>query len=258
MNTLRDNGGVEMEIEALKAEKPVKGREAMEKTEDWVVIYRFKTEQCRKGRCKLERECWGYHSPADWRRVPVFDSSTQWFNYFSKKCGITDWHPDCGYAHNTYELSFHPLLYRTKLCHGTRTDGVCSIYGKYCGFAHAQSELRTPAVIYPLQVKIPPEDAAAWTLPPLVQREVESGAVLTPDFLFRLYQIQGAYEAALQKLTKDMEKLKNRLYCQLCRSDIRAYLFTCCGRGVCSQCRQGPSKECPFCMSSGQLIALSL
>lgn len=247
-------------ISALKAQKPIIGPECLEKGEDWVVIYRYKTVECDKQCCKPERDCWNYHNAGDRRRVPVFDPETRWFNYFSKKCAITSWHSDCGYAHNTFELGFHPLLYRTKLCFGDRTAGICSIYGKYCGFAHETEELRSPERIYPLQKKLAREEETCTRLPalPRTEPEGEPCALLTTDSLFSLFQVQGAYGAALGRLERQLEGLKLKLCCQLCRENWRAFLYCCCGRGICTTCAQNWRAECAFCRLPGQLVALIL
>lgn len=249
-----------MTISALKAQKPINGHESLEKLEDWVIVYRYKTVECSKQQCKPERDCWNYHNPGDRRRVPVFDPETCWFNYFSKKCAITSWHSACGYAHNTFELGFHPLLYRTKLCLGNRTAGLCSIYGKYCGYAHESEELRTPALMYPLQSKLSKEEETWTKLPalPRTEPEGEPSALITADSLFSLHQVQGAYQAALRKIERQTEALRTKLCCQMCKLNMRVLLWSCCGRGICSACGQDSAGECPYCALPSQLIPLVL
>lgn len=48
---------------------------------------------------------------------------------------------DCSRAHNTNEVLYHPLLYKTKICKEVHEKKPCG-KGENCPDAHSQTELR--------------------------------------------------------------------------------------------------------------------
>lgn len=122
-----------------------------EQAEDYRYLFEFKTQPCRDLHCE-DLECWNYHSYKDKRRVPLYLPEAQGFAYSASTCSAPNCrYPDCLFAHNGLEVSFHPLLYKTKLCAGLVALGHCNFKGPHCAFAHSQAELRLPASLYSLK-----------------------------------------------------------------------------------------------------------
>ena len=126
-------------------------RDSMERVEDARYLFEFKTQPCRDLQCE-DQECWNYHSYKDKRRVPRYLPETQGFTYSASTCTMPSCdYPNCTCAHNGLEVSFHPLLYKTKLCAGMIAQNHCNFKGPHCAFAHSQAELRLPACLYDLK-----------------------------------------------------------------------------------------------------------
>lgn len=99
-----------------------------------VYLY-YKTRVCSKwleNKCCLQ-DCFDTHGSLPFRRVPCLINN-KW-NYGVSRCTTSGCH-SCKCAHSVFEVMFHPLVYKTKLC------GDFDCQRKHCARAHGTSELR--------------------------------------------------------------------------------------------------------------------
>jgi len=267
-----------------------------ERAEDSRYLFDFKTQPCRDLHCE-DLECWNYHSYKDKRRVPLYLPEAQGFAYSNSTCTATSCrYPDCLYAHNGLEVSFHPLLYRTKLCAGLMALSHCNFKGPHCAFAHSQAELRFPASLYHLKgaesfsarsfkpkVGCPPgfslprspvpyspsNEVSAFQLeemrmslpPPPGLEEGKTSFRHEPESvansdLFKLHREQGALEARLRQLGQLICQRKELVACGLCHKQPRALVSARCGHCLCVVCAE--QVACPVCGCEGGWIALEV
>eukprot|EP00826_Nyctotherus_ovalis_P017608 TRINITY_DN15192_c0_g1_i1.p1 TRINITY_DN15192_c0_g1~~TRINITY_DN15192_c0_g1_i1.p1 ORF type:complete len:331 (+),score=78.16 TRINITY_DN15192_c0_g1_i1:467-1459(+) len=93
------------------------------------------------------------------RRKPVLYSGHIW-NYYPIACSNNALHnlSDCRFAHTNGEISYHPLVYKTRLCNSATKDSQgqlpeCKDRGKACPFAHSSADLRNLKEIFKEEVK---------------------------------------------------------------------------------------------------------
>lgn len=215
------------------SKQPVHGPESHEHPSDWSVMFLYKTQPCVQVNCEQWSSCWGYHSPVDHRRVPRFTKGE--FNYEGVKCELEGTHTDCQFSHNTYEVAFHPLNYRTALCKGLKVAGVCYLYGVYCRHAHCEDELRAPVEIYRKRDTSPPASL---------------------NVLMELAELRGSLQAKLARVSTLVNRHRSTLACCSCHHAERRYLSSSCGHGLCVVCAQSRD-NCAACGESGQLVLLT-
>jgi len=113
---------------------------------------KFRTNLCTKRRCRKSK-CFDAHSLSEKRRVPI-QGHKGLFNYIpiacpewekNRKCIFGD---SCPRAHGYFEVIFHPLLYKTKMCSYSQINGVCRKNGMYCARAHKETEIRSLVKIF--------------------------------------------------------------------------------------------------------------
>jgi len=123
---------------------------------DEAYMFEFRTNFCKKKRCRNASKCFDAHSKHMKRRVPKLNADGL-FNYIPEEC--LQWKNSkkenkcnagerCLRSHGWLEKIFHPLLYKTKICESSHKNGICSEYGAYCAFAKNQSEVRSLVKIY--------------------------------------------------------------------------------------------------------------
>ncbi len=207
--------------------------ESLEHLSDWTLMFHYKTLPCPRVGCLQWSNCWGYHSPVDRRRMLVFAEGK--FTYEGVKCGISGTHYHCKYAHNTYEVAFHPYNYRTTMCSGSKIAGLCSLYGLYCRYAHHSSELRVPAELY---------------------GKKDSPPKANFEDLMQLSELYGSLEAKLRQMTGLVNRRKAAIACCNCHRGERLYLYSGCGHGVCGKCAQNREITCIACGVEGILVSL--
>ena len=118
-------------------------------------ILRYKVNKCNNAHTdpREKQICIDYHSASDLRRVPMYfqsrnDALQVAFNYMPficqnrKSCkGIAS----CILAHNQYEIDYHPLMYKTRLCRYMSNIGdefSCKATGEKCPYAHSAQDIR--------------------------------------------------------------------------------------------------------------------
>eukprot|EP00826_Nyctotherus_ovalis_P064341 TRINITY_DN9435_c0_g2_i3.p1 TRINITY_DN9435_c0_g2~~TRINITY_DN9435_c0_g2_i3.p1 ORF type:complete len:538 (-),score=72.96 TRINITY_DN9435_c0_g2_i3:279-1892(-) len=99
----------------------------------------FKAFPCASKEAHSQKRCVYYHSGSDRRRVPVFYSAEKCVSY--KERGYCEQGDACSKSHNIIEQFYHPDKYKKRMCHELALKNDCE-YGSYCGFAHAQPELK--------------------------------------------------------------------------------------------------------------------
>eukprot|EP00736_Rhodelphis_marinus_P008302 Rmarinus@m.21822 len=103
------------------------------------IMTSFKMRRCPRGmKCKKLKQginsCPFFHHAGDRRRpLDALYAGVQCPNHWREKAQPES----CSFAHNPFEVSYHPLVYRTVMC---RKLDDC-VYAN-CGFAHSKEELR--------------------------------------------------------------------------------------------------------------------
>lgn len=116
---------------------------ASSKVMDDTKLQKYKTVMCqrmlRSGTCRYALQCDFAHNKIELRR----NVQQHWYyGIMCKKDGCED--NDCRFAHNDFELMYHPHVFKTQLCqYATMSRGVC-MKKHYCPYAHGQHELRHP------------------------------------------------------------------------------------------------------------------
>lgn len=132
--------------------------EVLNEVRNEVCLY-YKTRVCSKwleNKCCLQN-CFDTHGPLPLRRVPCLINN-EW-NYGVSRCTTPGCHcHSCKCAHSVFEVMFHPLVYKTKLC----DDFNCQ--RQHCARAHGTSELRTIGRVH--QMDIAPKLPSARILKP--------------------------------------------------------------------------------------------
>lgn len=82
-------------------------------------------------------ECFGSHADEFLRRKPFRMRNGCW-NYKPQQCLATECEFGfaCLYAHNTAEVLYHPLIYKTTVCGYPFENSRCAENGMHCPFAH--------------------------------------------------------------------------------------------------------------------------
>lgn len=223
--------------------------DTLERPEHARYLYTFKTQPCRELLCE-DGECWNYHGFKDRRRIPQFNPSTLNFAYSTTLCtSATCSYPDCPSSHNGLEMSFHPVLYKTKLCTGRLEDGRCNVRGLHCAYAHSQAEIRTPGLMYDLDRRVKADGRS-------VPQEHAPVEVLPNSHLFQLHREHGALEVRLRHLSQQLQQRRASTACSLCHIQPRALVSAGCGHCICVACAQ--QATCPVCGVDAGWIALAV
>ena len=92
--------------------------------------------------------CYGSHVDEPLRRKPFRLRNGCW-NYKPQQCLAEDceFGYDCQYAHNTAEVLYHPLIYKTTHCGYRIENSACVENGVHCPFAH--QDLRKASLFNP-------------------------------------------------------------------------------------------------------------
>lgn len=117
----------------------------------------YKIQACELASCS-DPFCLKAHRGEPLRRRPIRLESGQW-SYTAVPCANLQCDKqNCGFAHSVDERLYHPDLFKTTLCSfPVGTDGVCSINGRHCPFAHSETEMRNPSSKKPKLPEIPTE-----------------------------------------------------------------------------------------------------
>uniref|UniRef100_A0A383VHG2 C3H1-type domain-containing protein n=1 Tax=Tetradesmus obliquus TaxID=3088 RepID=A0A383VHG2_TETOB len=106
---------------------------------DEYMMYEYKVKQCLRTDHHNWKHCPWRHpgETAAQRRHPSVHKPTFCVNLkMAGECSAGD---DCPFSHNTFEMSLHPLRYKTTLCNlGEKCNR------EICFFAHSHKDLRTP------------------------------------------------------------------------------------------------------------------
>lgn len=128
-------------------------------------LVNFKTTECeQKDDSEHEENCRNFHNKDDMRRKPIlyFYKSGIW-NYYPIKCEQNECKLGriCRYAHNNFEILYHPLLYKTSLCASCKSFDMkntgelpdCPNNSCECSYAHSIEDLRDLSKIYNLDIE---------------------------------------------------------------------------------------------------------
>lgn len=103
----------------------------------------FKTKACHKHSAfHNHKHCIYYHSKKDRRRdISQIPYSPEICDYVARGLDCKDG-DNCKYSHNKVEQAYHPDKYRQKFCsYFPASIGSCE-YGKFCSYAHSETELK--------------------------------------------------------------------------------------------------------------------
>lgn len=99
-------------------------------------LERYKTTKC-PGDCENIKTCPYFHTAADKRRSLEQADYNPQICHFGINCLRKH---KCPFAHNKYELKYHPLRYKKKYCKNLFDVSKCQ-YAKFCADAHFDEEL---------------------------------------------------------------------------------------------------------------------
>jgi len=106
-------------------------------------LERYKTTKCPED-CGNIKNCPFYHTLADKRRILSQVDYNPQICHFGINCLRKH---KCQFAHNKYELRYHPLKYKKKYCKNLFDVSKCK-YAKYCSDAHFDEELSCDLLHY--------------------------------------------------------------------------------------------------------------
>ncbi|GAB5360239.1 hypothetical protein AAMO2058_000610700 [Amorphochlora amoebiformis] len=103
----------------------------------------FKTVNCTNTQFHDHKTCPMFHSSKDQRRNPfkVYYCPSLSPNPRKNERGKNQVNPVSGSCLNMVEVAYHPLMFRTTLCNHISNLKRCT-FGRYCAFAHRESDLR--------------------------------------------------------------------------------------------------------------------
>lgn len=106
-----------------------------------VSLQEFKTRPCSIRGYHDHKQCPYYHSLKDKRRPPcsiIYEPEPCPNAPPERPCIRGD---SCPFSHNKVEIFYHPSRYKKKMCGKRGLQGGCE-YGRYCSFAHTESDLK--------------------------------------------------------------------------------------------------------------------
>lgn len=173
-----------------------------------MILAVYKTSRDLNRGCTGER-CRFSHSKKDHRR------KTDKFGYVAEMCPTLNDCPlgdDCVFAHNSIELEFHPIRYKTIQC----SDPRCS-QDMHCPYLHPGDTISR------IRYREPDCETALAILNSLLPDENPR-----PDI--------ASTSRFLERMSLQIDDLTAKLYCRSCYSDIVKVLWVPCGHAVCSSC----------------------
>jgi hypothetical protein len=109
----------------------------------------MKTYLVKKCKGCIEVPCFNYHSGQNQRRLPVLYKSGLW-NYRPSYCPKKNClnKEFCMLAHNTEEIEYHPLIYKTRECKESSLQGKCTKDGPSCSYSHGDPRPKVDPIQY--------------------------------------------------------------------------------------------------------------
>lgn len=101
-------------------------------------LTRYKSEKCPKDVCRNPKTCPYFHTVEDYRRDPFSARYSPELCEFGPNCYSR---AKCRFAHNKFEVHYHPRRYKKKYCKYLLEINRCK-YGKYCAYAHNDQDIR--------------------------------------------------------------------------------------------------------------------
>lgn len=104
------------------------------------IMFEYLTKQCQN--C-VGANCIDFHDPKMKRRPPARLFMGLW-NYEPTMCKMRTCDVNCQFAHNDFEVFYHPMNYKTQVCEFPLIEGKCKLRGNFCFKSHG--DLRKPSL----------------------------------------------------------------------------------------------------------------
>lgn len=113
------------------------------------IMWLYRTRTCplnKRGQCNYGNRCFDSHQSQPERRAPKQNEYNDW-HPSTMKCTSNVPNENCKYgracyfAHNDFEVDYHPTLYKTKICNQFEKDKTCFL-GMICPNYHYIDEQR--------------------------------------------------------------------------------------------------------------------
>mmetsp|Transcript_50255 Transcript_50255/g.45040 ORF Transcript_50255/g.45040 Transcript_50255/m.45040 type:complete len:805 (+) Transcript_50255:82-2496(+) len=113
------------------------------------IMWLYRTRTCplnKRGQCNYGKRCFDSHESQPERRAPKQNEYNDW-HPSTMKCTSNVPNENCKYgracyfAHNDFEVNYHPTLYKTKICNQFEKEGTC-LLGMICPNYHYIDEQR--------------------------------------------------------------------------------------------------------------------
>ena len=133
LSTCDSTNITETTIESIPLQKP-----SFEQSSSLLTLSTFKIFQCKKEDPHSHKQCPFFHNDKDKRRENVKEASM---------CSKPDSCNGCCFrCHNNVELLYHRDNYKAKFCSFYPNKLLNCEYGRYCSFAHSESEIRSELI----------------------------------------------------------------------------------------------------------------
>ena len=198
----------------------------------------YKVTKCQFPTCDRSL-CFEYHNNED-RRRPVAELPNGNWSYRPEQCrnSVLCIGENCLFAHNSWEIWYHPMKFRTQRC--AMKEGLWGLcqYGLHCPYAHHIGEFRRPAVSLPFgQVRDRRNAVQCYAEISLRDISFAKVALVTRnlvDDLQALQQQRVQLQVQLKDLCERLQRAQRQTQCAKCKQRSRQRLGSC-GHGVCEQ-----------------------
>lgn len=213
----------------------------------------FKVTKCQVPACDRSL-CFEYHHSED-RRRPIVELPSGHWSYGPEQCRNSALciGENCSFAHNSWEIWYHPMRFRTQRCAaGEGLWGLCQ-YGLHCPYAHHLGEFRRPArAVSSLSVKGRKQRYAGISLRDISFAKVALATRNLAEELQCLQQQRVLLQVQLEGLCARLQRMQRQGQCAECRERRRQRLGSC-GHGVCERCVQD-QWTCRVCAQEVKLV----
>lgn len=218
----------------------------------------YKVVKCRLPTCDRSL-CFEYHNNDD-RRRPIDQWKSGMWSYRPEKCpnSAICIGENCSFAHNSWEILYHPMKFRTQRCAMQAGEWGLCLYGLHCPYSHHIGEFRRASPGLSKEIRGGTSDfkpAACYSALSLRDISLAKVTIVTrslADELLGLQQQRIQLQVQLEGVNKRVSRLQEQLKCALCGKRPRQRLGTC-GHGVCERCAV-QTWTCGVCAKEAKLV----
>lgn len=218
----------------------------------------YKVIKCKLPTCDRSL-CFEYHDNED-RRRPIGQWMNGMWSYRAEKCpnSAICIGENCSFAHNSWEILYHPMKFRTQRCAMQAGEWGMCLYGLHCPYSHHISEFRraSPGLAREIPSKTSNSHPSAC-FPAISLRDISTAKVnlVTRNLVEELQGLQQQriqLQVQLEGLNKRVKGLQQLIKCGICGRKPRVRLGSC-GHGLCANCTV-QTWTCRVCAKEAKLI----